>query len=221
MRYRRKLLDGIAVNSREIFCSWIIACSSFGSKYRADRVFDYSFSRVRSRWTISLSVCREDFDGMTEIVLSPTRNGHSSFSHLVFSFYHFSPLSRTALRFLLLERIPKHTDSLLGSSFHVAFAFMKFFGRKTDGEATVLGNRRVEKLWPRCETSVALFSTRTSLPNSSRGILFFFLKQDSEQDWNCFTVIAFMVHFQNKFYRLQLSTYKYLIMYLFYFSHLF
>lgn len=147
------------------------------------------FLELRSRWTISLSACRKGFDGMTGKSFFHRRETDIPLLPIPSSFLSsFSPFPETALRFPLPGRISKHTDSLPRSSFHVAFAFVKFLGRKTDGEATVLGSRRVEKLWPRCETSVALFSTRTSLPNSSRGIPFFFLssKQDSEQDWNCF-----------------------------------
>lgn len=80
-------------------------------------------------------------------------SGHSSPSHLGirFLFIIFIPLSRTfsvpspsALRGVS-RNVP---DSLFRSSFHVAFAFVKFFGRKTGREATVLGSRRAEKLWP-------------------------------------------------------------------------
>jgi len=75
-----------------------------------------------------------------------TRDEHSSSSHFVSSlpFYHFSPLSRTAPSALLFGRIPKHTNSLFHSNFHVAF--VKFLSRKIDGEATVLGSWRAEKL---------------------------------------------------------------------------
>lgn len=94
----------------------------------------------------------------------------------------FSPFPGPPTVSPFLGRIPKHTDSLFRSSFHVAFAFafVKFLGRKMDGEATELGSRQVEKLWPRCETSVALFSARMSLPNSWNS--FFSFKQDCERE---------------------------------------
>lgn len=136
-------------------------------------------------------------------------------SRLIFFFIIFLPFSRTALRSLLFGRIPKHTDSLFRSSFHVAFAFVKFLGRKTDGEATVLGSWRVEKLWPRCETSFVLFSARMSLPNSSRTIFLFFFQQ------NCFLTFwaglklfycyYIYVHFQISFIDYNCQRYRYLI----------
>lgn len=102
-----------------------------------------------------------------------TRDGHFCSSYPI-PFYHLSSffLRLRLLPSVFFEKISKHTDSLFRSSFHVAFAFVKFLSRKTDGEATVLGSWRVEKLWPLCETFVALFSARMSLPNSLRESFF-------------------------------------------------
>lgn len=86
-------------------------------------------------------------------VLSFTMSGHSSPSRLVSASSSSSlspfPVLSPSLLPLLSRGVSRNVpDSLFRSSFHVAFAFVKFFGRKTGREATVLGSRRAEKLWP-------------------------------------------------------------------------